>query len=199
MGLIYNKNSLHGQIINVGVLRAVQSGLIDKIKSDVEWRVLRSATGKLLSANSYGSSLQVLSVEDRALTLDDTQGMFLLLGIGFLIGAGSLLSEWLGGCVNFCKGKKRPSTTSSLESNYRSHDVPTPRQKLDSLQNNCLEPTKIIEEERNCIVHNSDQKEHQNDSSDISEQIDKIFNFEEVFGDANSDTKHELKEELIDS
>lgn len=32
-----------------------------------------------------------------------TEGMFLLLGIGFLIAGGVLISEWVGGCSNKCR------------------------------------------------------------------------------------------------
>lgn len=78
-----------------------------------------------------------MTVEDRALTLDDTQGMFLLLGAGFLIGAASLFSEWFGGCFNLCKRRRSPSSAASIQSNPRSYDNLTPREKLNSISYNC--------------------------------------------------------------
>nr|XP_015839670.1 PREDICTED: uncharacterized protein LOC660579 [Tribolium castaneum] len=191
VSIIYNKNALYSKIIDQGVLQAVQSGIVDKIKNDVEWETMRSASGKLLAANSYGKSLKALTVDDRALTLDDTQGMFLLLGIGFLLGGASLLSEWMGGCLHLCKGKRNQSAT-SIQSNYRSHEVPTPREKLDSMQFNSFENHKIEEEiveERNCIIHRQDD-------DDIEEHINRLFDFEGVFGEANPDSRTGPEEEL---
>jgi hypothetical protein len=46
--------------------------------------------------------LKIQTQEERGLTLADTEGMFLLLGIGFLIAGGVLISEWVGGCTNKC-------------------------------------------------------------------------------------------------
>lgn len=195
VSLIYNKDALYSQIINIGLLRSVQSGMIFKIKNDVEWQMMRSATGKLLAANAFGNRLKSLTVEDRALTLDDTQGMFLLLGIGFVLGGASLLSEWMGGCFNFCKGRRKKSS-SSIQSNYRSHKAPTPREKLDSVQYNSFEIRKTEDDiaeddkERNCIVHKSDDEQN-----DIEDQINKLFDFEELFGDAST-SEDKVKEEL---
>ncbi|RZC35511.1 uncharacterized protein BDFB_001545, partial [Asbolus verrucosus] len=201
VGLIYNKNALYGKIIDLGLLRTFQSGLITKLKGDVEWSMLRSATGKLLAANSFGNSLRSLTVEDRALTLDDTQGMFLLLGLGFLLGGASLLSEWMGGCLHLCKGK-RPNTATSIQSNYRSHEAPTPREKLDSIQYNSFESHRIEEDifeepqekEHNCIVH----EQNVESEDDIEEHINKLFDFEEIFGDRNTndDSTAQKNEEL---
>lgn len=103
VSLAYTKNSLYNKIIDTGVYRIVESGLVEKLQNDVEWLIMRSATGKLLAANSIGKSTKTLSVEDKALTIQDTQGMFLLLAFGFILGAASLLSEWMGGCFHFCK------------------------------------------------------------------------------------------------
>ncbi|KAJ3639554.1 hypothetical protein Zmor_002908 [Zophobas morio] len=202
VGLIYSKNSLYSKIIDLGILRVVQSGLIYKLKKDVEWEMIRSATGKLLAANSFGNNLRSLSVEDRALTLDDTQGMFLLLGIGFLLGGASLLSEWMGGCLHLCK-RKRDQSGSSIQSNHRSYKTPTPREKIDSIQYNSFEnhtvEELVVEErqmsEHNCIIHQQNEDESE---EDIEEHINKLFNFEEMFGDVNADdgnVKEELNEE----
>lgn len=177
----------------------VQNGLIKKLKSDVEWDMMRSASGKLLAANSYGKSLKALSVEDRALTLDDTQGMFLLLALGFILGGASLLSEWMGGCLHLCKGK-RGKSSESIESNYRSHEVPTPREKLDSWQYNSFENHRVEEDiaeepqQHNCLVHKENDDD---DDDDIEEHINKLFDFEGVFGETNSNSsKDSVKEEL---
>lgn len=147
-------------------------------------------------------------MEDRALTLDDTQGMFLLLGAGFLAGTASLISEWLGGCFNFCKRIRKRSN--SIASNPRSYDVPTPREKLNSVQfsksNNpgqFLE--EFIDEERSveckssnvveCVVHSnngedggSSRSSGDTDSTDFEKEIDKLFSLDEIFGEMNDET-----------
>lgn len=135
VGIVFTVNSVYKNVLNEGIMRAFQSGFMHKFTHDVEWEMMRSATGKLLQASS-GLSLRTLNVEDRALTLDDTQGMFLLLGAGFLVGGAALLSEWFGGCFNLCKRRRSPSSY-SIESNPRSYDTPTPRDKLNSISHYC--------------------------------------------------------------
>ncbi|KAJ8980639.1 hypothetical protein NQ317_017935 [Molorchus minor] len=135
VGMAFPKNSIYSKIFNEGIAYATQGGLLLKFKGDVEWELLRTASGKLLAADSKGGGgIKALSYEDRALNLDDTQGMFLLLGAGFLIGGASLISEILGGCYRCLKTKKRRNSSSSIESNPRSHEGQTPREKLNSIQ-----------------------------------------------------------------
>ncbi|KAG5881915.1 hypothetical protein JTB14_007112 [Gonioctena quinquepunctata] len=119
VALVFPKKSVYGGALSQGVKIIFQAGLLSKIKSDVEWEMFRSPTGKLLAANSKTTGLKILSYDDRALTLDDTQGMFLLLSAGFLVGAAALASEWFGGCFKLFKRKTRPSTNSTIASNPR--------------------------------------------------------------------------------
>lgn len=69
--------------------------------NDVRWDMVRSSTGKLLQI-AAGKALKIANTEEKGLTLVDTEGMFLLLGIGFLVATGALVSEWVGGCTNKC-------------------------------------------------------------------------------------------------
>lgn len=46
--MIFTKHSLFRHVIEMGILRAVRSGFISKLTHDVEWDMMRSATGKLL-------------------------------------------------------------------------------------------------------------------------------------------------------
>lgn len=146
--------------------------------------------------------------------MDDTQGMFLLLGAGFLCGAAALLSEWLGGCFNFCKGKKR-QRSDSIASNPRSYDVPTPREKLDSLKYNSIIENHVnsaineqafgafghvsenIEENYvECTVHKNASME----SDDIDYEIDRLFNLDEYMGERTEITEQSRQtEELVDN
>lgn len=78
-----------------------QSGLIDKLMKDVKWDMVRSSTGQLLQI-SEGNIMKFIQTE-RKLTLVDTEGMFILLGIGFVVAGGALLSEVVGGLTNKCR------------------------------------------------------------------------------------------------
>ncbi|XP_033231971.1 ionotropic receptor 21a [Belonocnema kinseyi] len=81
--IVLRSQSLYTDPFNKVLLRARQSGLIRKIQRDVEWNVQRSPTGNFLQViKGFAPKVQI---EDRKLNLDDTQGMFLVLGSGFLI------------------------------------------------------------------------------------------------------------------
>ncbi|XP_017776455.1 PREDICTED: ionotropic receptor 21a [Nicrophorus vespilloides] len=186
VSMLFTLNSVYKEVLNNGLLRAVQSGFLIKLKHDVEWQMLRSSTGKLLQANVGGT--MHLKVEDRALSLDDTQGMFLLLGAGFLLGGASLISEMVGGCVNFCKQKIRRLSTTSIESNPRSHDTLTPREKLNSIQYSI--------HSRLCSI--PDNNSIQN-TPDLDEEIDRIFNLDNLFGECNSEDTTTTEEIVSDN
>ncbi|XP_028175661.1 ionotropic receptor 21a-like [Ostrinia furnacalis] len=107
-------NSLYSAKLSGDLRRMFQSGIVDKIVDEVRWEMQRSATGKLLSAGL--GSLKITSAEEKGLTLEDTQGMFLLLAAGFLMGASALVSEWMGGITRRCRiGRKKPSSANSKE------------------------------------------------------------------------------------
>lgn len=78
-----------------------QGGLIQKLKNDVRWDMIRSSKGGYLTVTA-GKVLKTTYTEEKGLTLADTEGMFLLLGIGFVVAGGALVSEWVGGCTNKC-------------------------------------------------------------------------------------------------
>lgn len=161
--------------------------------------------------------IRALRVEDRALNLDDMQGMFLLLGIGFFMGGASLLSEFMGGCVNFCKRRrKRFKDTDSIPSNPRSHGRQTARERLNStiLTNNSLSNQnhyvnqgnhiQSSENQANCIIHehNNDARSRADDNDETTssdsfiEEINRLF--EDVFGEENVDESCS-QEEIIDN
>lgn len=70
-------------------------------------RLLRSKTAKQLSA---------VDVEDRGLTLADTEGMFLLMGIGYSFGVFVLVSEIVGGFTNKCRKLARRVSIATIDS-----------------------------------------------------------------------------------
>nr|ARO70541.1 antennal ionotropic receptor 21a-2 [Dendrolimus punctatus] len=100
----FPNNSLHGKKLSNDIRIMFQTGLIDKIADEVRWEMQRSSTGGFLSAGK--GSLKIASAEEKGLTLEDTQGMFLLLAAGFLMGATALISEWMGGFSRKCCFRK---------------------------------------------------------------------------------------------
>ncbi|XP_011301218.1 glutamate receptor ionotropic, delta-2 [Fopius arisanus] len=78
------KNSIYTEAFNKVIIRARQSGLTQKIIRDVEWDVQRTAEGFLLPVSEEYKKRKI-PVQDRPLALDDTQGMFLVLGAGTLL------------------------------------------------------------------------------------------------------------------
>ncbi|XP_038207786.1 ionotropic receptor 21a [Zerene cesonia] len=105
----FPNNSIYTTKLSNDIRKLLQTGIIDKITDEVRWEIQRSSTGKLLSVKS--SSLSSNSLEEKGLTLEDTQGMFLLLGAGFLIATTALLSEWMGGFTRRCRNIRPLSST----------------------------------------------------------------------------------------
>lgn len=142
--------------------------------------------------------------------------MFLLLGIGFLMGGASLLSEFMGGCVNFCMRKReRFNDTDSIASNPRSHERQTARERLNStiLHNNLsnhvhnqINHVQFVQNQVDCIIHekNDEKQSGNNDggastsSDSIVEEINKMF--EDVFGEENvndADVEEEIDDDNV--
>ena len=69
---------------------------------------LTCATWSYLVQVTSGSALRLPPPEDRMLTLDDTQGMFLLLGAGFAIATLALIVENCTGRVACCRRHCQP-------------------------------------------------------------------------------------------
>ncbi|XP_028032585.1 ionotropic receptor 21a [Bombyx mandarina] len=123
----FPNNSLYTAKLNNDLRRMVQSGIVDKIVDEVRWEMQRSSTGKLLSA--VGGSLKVSAAEEKGLTLEDTQGMFLLLAAGFLIAATALISEWIGGFSKLCRFRKKKNTLVNSSTKEDSINMPPTESK----------------------------------------------------------------------
>ncbi|XP_030380644.1 ionotropic receptor 21a [Scaptodrosophila lebanonensis] len=121
IGYLFPREAVYKRKIDSMILLAQQSGLMTKISNEVSWAMQRSATGRLLQASS-SSALREIIQEERQLTTADTEGMFLLMGIGYLLGAIALLSEIVGGITNKCRQiikRSRKSASSSWSSSSR--------------------------------------------------------------------------------
>lgn len=115
------------------ILLAQQAGLMSKIENEVKWFMQRSKTGKLLQASS-SSPLRESIQEERQLTTADTEGMFLLMGIGYVVGAIALVSEIVGGITNKCRQiirRSRQSFSSNWSSKRNSAELTRQRKPLN--------------------------------------------------------------------
>ncbi|PZC85612.1 hypothetical protein B5X24_HaOG200983 [Helicoverpa armigera] len=124
----FPNNSVYSEKMSLDISRMIQSGIIDKIADEVRFEMQRSVTGKLLAAGS--GTIKIPSAEEKGLTLEDTQGMFLLLGAGFIIAATALVSEWMGGFTRRCRFQRKVDTPISV--NSREHLIPTPKTDIGS-------------------------------------------------------------------
>ena len=82
LGYLFPRDAVYKRKIDSMILLAQQSGLVDKIFNEVRWVMQRSASGKLLQASSSNALREIIQ-EERQLTTADTEGMFLLMGIGY--------------------------------------------------------------------------------------------------------------------
>ncbi|XP_013104186.2 ionotropic receptor 21a [Stomoxys calcitrans] len=155
VGYMFPKNSVYKQKINSLILLAQQAGLLNKIENEVKWDMQRTSGGKLLQASS-SSPLRESIQEERQLTTADTEGMFLLMGIGYAIGAIALISEIVGGITNKCRQiirRSRKSISSAWSSKRSSVVAETgmiPRTEQEELIHAArqLERIKMAEEKR---------------------------------------------------
>lgn len=136
IGLLFPREAVYKRKIDSLILLAQQSGLITKINNEVSWAMQRSASGRLLQASS-SSSLREIIQEERQLTTADTEGMFLLMALGYFLGATALVSEIVGGITNKCRQiikRSRKSASSSWSSHHSSADCSgDPRTEAEQL------------------------------------------------------------------
>ncbi|KAI8033676.1 hypothetical protein M5D96_013554 [Drosophila gunungcola] len=122
IGFLFPQESVYKRKIDSMILLSQQSGLIAKINNEVSWVMQRSSSGRLLQASSSNSLREIIQ-EERQLTTADTEGMFLLLALGYFLGATALVSEIVGGITNKCRQiikRSRKSATSSWSSRHSS-------------------------------------------------------------------------------
>lgn len=137
-------------------------------------------------AMSSDTSPKLPSAEDKGLTLADTQGMFLLLGAGFILAGTSLLSEWMGGFTKKCRIRKEPSVTSREElitstsgnESIIHFDGNSSIGSQDSLNGDIINVT-----EENIMVHDNletDRWESRSSSVDLDREVNVIFERDRV-------------------
>ncbi|XP_022114963.2 ionotropic receptor 21a [Pieris rapae] len=159
-----------------------QSGIVDKITQDIMWEIHKKGGGKLLMTRS--STLSSNSVEEKGLTLEDTQGMFLLLGAGFLLATIALLSEWMGGFSRGCRQLKRRLSNTDVTSETSRNDSRlyfNPRS--NSVESKETLDGQIIHVSQEAItIHNNyDGYDSRRSSSlDLDKEVERIFRRDEM-------------------
>lgn len=152
-------NSVYRTKFNDAILRMQENGVSQKMLRDVIWDAKRLASGGRVEIIMEDKKAKVATTpEERSLTLVDTEGMFMFLGIGFLIAVGALISEWVGGCsnrvINILKLRKQekadreekeemeqhPSRRPSFLQNFRKRISSSGQSNRTSASRNSLEP-----------------------------------------------------------
>ncbi|CAG4983712.1 unnamed protein product [Colias eurytheme] len=182
----FPNNSIHTTKLSNDIRKLLQAGIIDKITDEVRWEIQRSSTGKLLSVKS--TSISSNSLEEKGLTLEDTQGMFLLLGAGFLIAATALISEWMGGFTRRCRTIRPQSTVQESKEDLINTGYPEDSLKeVDRLQINSrstsIESSDTLDSQilqinqESIVVHNGvdDSWNSRQSSIDLDKEVQNIF------------------------
>ncbi|XP_063708802.1 ionotropic receptor 21a [Culicoides brevitarsis] len=101
VGMALPSDSVYRTKFNDAILRMQENGVSQKMMRDVIYDAKKVASkGRVEAIFEERKAKKQATPEDRSLTLVDTEGMFMFLGIGYLIGVGALISEWVGGCSN---------------------------------------------------------------------------------------------------
>ncbi|XP_013149328.1 PREDICTED: uncharacterized protein LOC106111731 [Papilio polytes] len=180
VALGFPRNSVYNDKFSGDVRRLLQSGIINKIVDEVRWEIQRSSSDRLWVGKV---SQKVNSVQEKGLTLEDTQGMFLLLGAGFLIAGGALLSEWMGGCSRKCTVKRAKASSVSSE-NLVPNNVYAIREKGFNISDSTdsLDGQVINVSEESITIHNEFnvfEFSSKSSSTDIDNEVHEIFEIDE--------------------
>lgn len=106
---MYPHHSVYAKLFNDVILRLAASGLDLKIANDLTWDLQRGQSQALLDSQK---SKSLNTVEERKLNLVDTEGMFLLMAVGYVIAGSVLFSEIVGGCAKSCRAFMRRRSVS---------------------------------------------------------------------------------------
>lgn len=85
VSFMFPHDSVYADSINEVILQLSASGLNLKIKNDMAWDLQRSDIDALLQSTK-AKKFSFADVEERKLNLADTEGMFLLMAVGYIIG-----------------------------------------------------------------------------------------------------------------
>lgn len=120
VSIVLPRNSVYRNRFNDAILRNQENGIISKLLRDVNWEAKKLASGGRIEAIVTDTKKsRAPTPEERSLNLVDTEGMFMFLGIGYLIAVGVLISEWVGGCTNRVIGIMKRRKAEKVEQEER--------------------------------------------------------------------------------
>lgn len=119
VSMMFPHNSVYAKLFNEMILRFAASGLNLKLANDMVWDLQRSDAQQLLDYTK-SKSFSMDDVTERKLNLADTEGMFLLMAIGYILAASVLFSEIVGGCAKSCRAFLRRNSQVSQDDTRRS-------------------------------------------------------------------------------
>lgn len=159
---MFPQNSVYAKLLNDAILQFSASGLDLKIANDMAWDLQRSDT-KQLQDQIKAKTFSMNDIEERKLNLADTEGMFLLMAIGYIIAGSVLVSEIVGGCVKSCRAFVRRGSMVAVR---RASII---SQSLSELQ----EPKTFIEKLKQKIRRRlrSKLKPEETENQDVSDEI----------------------------
>lgn len=189
---VFPINSVYRDKFNNAILYMQEAGIVSKLKKDVSWSLQKTKEGRFRQA-SVGQSLRVpTATAEKGLTLADTEGMFLLMGVGYLIGAGVLISEWVGGCTNKCREiikSRRERQDSLVSSNTSSANQNSPRRRRRPSGKE-YNLTENIDSSSTLPI--TPRQADDDSGSDVSERTRHHRSLSENFQELNQNTLHDL-------
>ncbi|XP_055297477.1 ionotropic receptor 21a [Sitodiplosis mosellana] len=102
VSMMFPHNSVYAKLFNDIILSFAQSGLDLKLANDMAWDLQHSDAQQLIESTK-SKSFSMDAVVERKLNLADTEGMFLLMAIGYILAGSVLFSEIVGGCAKSCR------------------------------------------------------------------------------------------------
>lgn len=126
VSMMFPKHSVYAHPFNEMILQIDAAGLLQKMRDEMSWENERQGGSGLLQA-AKSKKFSFADVEERKLTLADTEGMFLLMALGYIVAGSVLVSEIVGGCASRCRQfvSRNAHTINALKSNFgiKSKDV----------------------------------------------------------------------------
>lgn len=116
-------NSVYAKPFNKILLRFAAAGLDLKLMNDMSWDLQRSDAQQLFDSTK-SKSISMDDVTERKLNLADTEGMFLLMAIGYILAGSVLFSEIVGGCAKSCRAFIRRNSQAPQDGSRRASMFP---------------------------------------------------------------------------
>lgn len=180
VSMMFPLNSVYTNLFNEAILRIASAGLDLKLSNDLEWDLQRAESDRLLDIKKLKSS-GIQNVQERKLNLADTEGMFLLMAIGYVIAGSVLFSEIVGGCAKSCRaflrrssadGSRRGSTFSAVQSDESRTFVDKLKHKIRRRLRSKPKPTQKVSDIPSQPRNDPSKQEAKGEAINMPEKLD---------------------------